>query len=107
MEHMELGTAENIENERAKDKKKTGVWAIEEINSNYIEYSEGDHFAVVPGGVLVGGENEAGYVLYDNLFERWERPFQDEIVRVDKKEEIVQRIIEALAERGINCVRTD
>lgn len=86
---------------------KVEMWAIVEINSNYIEYSEGDHFAIVPGGVLVGDENEAGYILYDNLFERWEEPFRSEKITPNQKEEILARISVGLEKRGVICRRAE
>lgn len=86
---------------------KVEIWSIEDINSNYIEYSEGERFAIIPGGVLVGDESEAGYILYDNLFERWEKPFDAEPITDPKKEEILKRVSDALLKRGVICKRTE
>jgi hypothetical protein len=71
-------------------------WSIEDVQRGYVIYREGDHVAYVPGELLVGGYQQPDYVVYARTPFKWRPPFADEEISTERREEIVNRVVEGL-----------
>lgn len=76
-------------------------WTVEDVRSSHVVYREGDHVAWIPGEILSGGYQQPDFALYPKSFTKWKPPHDDELIDATKKEDIINRVCEALKAKGL------
>lgn len=65
-----------------------------EISRGHLKVRDGDRIVTIYGEAFLRGHGSPDFVVYSNTIEKWDAPFQEEVVSKEKKEEILRFIRE-------------
>lgn len=68
-------------------------YLVQAVHIHDIRYQEGSYVLLVPGEILIGNPN---YALYASQIKLWNPPHDKEIISLEKKKQIIERICGAL-----------